>query len=472
MKRFEAIFAFLQLPIDFFLLIAAGITAYYVRFSPLAQSIRPVLFNLPWNKFLPALIATALSWIILFAINGLYHTNPNRKLAKDITRVIMACSTGFAGITIYVFFALQKFDSRFLVLVGWIIAMLYIVLGRIALRLTKIFFYSQGLGLRCVAIIGTTPESKELASFVHTHPGLGYAVLHEIPEFNTSAEALLAAHLPDEIIFTNLIGNRTEAERAIEFANDHHIVFKYSADLFSTLAGNMTVATIAGIPIVEIRRTHLSGWHEILKRGFDIVGAIILIIITFPLTIIATTGTILETGWPIIYRSERVGKNGRLFFMAKFRSMFQKDCTGQQFGTAGEQALHYETKLIATRSEKKGPVYKIKNDPRVTPWGKILRRWSLDELPQFWNVLKGDMSLVGPRPHQPREVAQYQHGHHIVLAIRPGITGLSQISGRSDLSFEDEINLDTFYIEHWNILLDLIILLKTPLVIIKKTGAW
>ena len=151
--------------------------------------------------------------------------------------------------------------------------------------------------------------------------------------------------------------------------------------------------------------------------------------------------------------------------------MYQKYCTGVQFGAQGIEALQKEQELIKELSTKKGPVYKIANDPRVTPFGRFIRRWSLDEFPQFFNVLFGSMSLVGPRPHQPREVDKYKKHHKIVLAIKPGITGLAQISGRSDLSFEDEVRLDTFYIENWRLLLDFIILIKTPFVVLSRKGA-
>jgi lipopolysaccharide/colanic/teichoic acid biosynthesis glycosyltransferase len=135
-------------------------------------------------------------------------------------------------------------------------------------------------------------------------------------------------------------------------------------------------------------------------------------------------------------------------------------------------ALKIEQELIKEKSIKEGPVYKIADDPRVTPVGHFIRRWSIDELPQFINVFKGDMSLVGPRPHQPREVANYLPHHRRVLAIKPGITGLAQISGRSDLDFEDEVRLDAWYIENWSPALDLYILIKTPMAVINKKGAY
>jgi lipopolysaccharide/colanic/teichoic acid biosynthesis glycosyltransferase len=203
----------------------------------------------------------------------------------------------------------------------------------------------------------------------------------------------------------------------------------------------------------------------------DIIGSLILIIIFSPIYLLVSLIILIETGRTIIYKNERVGQKGILFFTYKFRSMYQKYCTGTQFGSQGQEALEKEKELIKELSIKTGPVYKINNDPRVTPFGRFIRRWSLDEFPQFFNVFIGNMSLVGPRPHQPREVEKYKKHHKIVLAIKPGITGLAQISGRSDLSFEDEVKLDTFYIENWRLLLDLIILIKTPFVVLSRKGA-
>ena len=151
--------------------------------------------------------------------------------------------------------------------------------------------------------------------------------------------------------------------------------------------------------------------------------------------------------------------------------MYQKDSTGPQFGDDGKKAEEREKELVQKQNTKEGPIYKIANDPRVTPVGSFLRRWSIDEFPQFFNVLRGDMSLVGPRPHQPREVQQYQHDYPIVFTLKPGITGLAQISGRSDLPFEEEMKFDILYTERWSLFLDMIILLKTPFILFKKRKA-
>ncbi len=471
MKRFELTFTFLQLPVDYLMLVLAGLTAFTLRFHPTVTAIRPVLFALSWPRYTQAVLLVALGWIILFSLSGLYSTNPNRKFSREITRIITACSTGFAAITIYVFFTLQKFDSRFLVLIGWVLAMLYTLAGRLIMRGIKALLYRAGIGLRRTVIIGNQPISKTIAETLQQEPRLGYTVDTAFPHFDQITKGSLKKSLPDEIIFTNPQGNQEEVLEAIDFANEHHIVFKYSADLFATISTNTTVSTIAGVPIIELRRTRLTGWGRIIKRCIDIVGSLLFILFFWPIYLAISLVILVETGRPVIYKNTRVGQNGITFATLKFRSMYQKYCTGEQFGTIGEAALKEEKKLIKTNSSRTGPLYKIKNDPRITTFGRFIRRWSLDELPQFINVLKGDMSLVGPRPHQPREVEQYQKHHRVVLAIKPGISGLAQISGRANLSFEDEVRLDTFYIENWNLLLDLIILIKTPFVVVRKDGA-
>lgn len=471
MKKFDLTFAFAQLPLDYILIVLAGVTAYTLRFTSFTTSIRPVLFDLSWNKYWPLLLLTALVWVIIFALSGLYNTHPNRKLAQDLTRVFFACSTGFAGITIYVFFALEKFDSRFLVLVGWVLAIIYVCLGRILMNGLKKLMHRAGFGLRNIVIIGKETIADQIKEVLTSRQSLGYKIIKIFPHFNLASQKFLKENRPDEIIFTDPKAHGDESIEAIDFANENHITFKYSADLFSTISTNMAVSTIGGIPIIELRLTRLAGWNRIVKRLVDIIGSILFIILFSPLFILVAIAIILETGFPVIYKNERVGQEGEKFFTLKFRTMYQKFCTGSQFGQQDREALKTEQELIATQSIKNGPIYKIKNDPRITRLGRFLRRSSLDELPQFFNVLKGEMSLVGPRPHQPREVQGYKRQHKIVLAIKPGITGMSQISGRSNLTYEEEINLDTFYIENWNLYMDLIILIKTPFIVLAKKGS-
>lgn len=471
MKRFELFFLFLQLPIDFLMIFLSGITAYYLRFSKTVTAIRPAVFNIPWERYWPILLIATAGWIVIFGLSGLYSTNPNRKLAGDFTKIFLACSTGFAGITMYVFFALQRFDSRFLVAVTWLFSIIYVSLGRLIVRGFKGMLFRQGIGLKKTVLIGSTAITETIMNTFKTEPRLGYAVAGHFDHFDHITEKTLLSRLPDELIFTDPKAHETEVFLAVAFANQYHLIFKYSADLFAAIATNMTVSTIAGIPIIELRRVRLTGWGRIMKRLVDIVGSLLLLILCSPLFFIIAVATLLETGRPVIYKNERVGHHGKKFLTLKFRTMYQKYCTGPQFGTAGEEALKVENELIKTQNSKSGPIYKIKNDPRITPLGRFLRKLSLDETPQFWNVLKGEMSLVGPRPHQPREVTNYEKQHTILFAIKPGITGLAQISGRSNLTFEEEAKLDAFYVENWSLYLDFIILIKTPFIVLKRTGS-
>lgn len=473
MKKLESILAFIKLPLDYLLLVLAGFSAYFLRFSDFINMRWPAVFvkNLTWHKYWPLVLIVAGGWVIIFALNGLYHMNPNRKLLQDLKRIFFSGCAGFAAITAYLFFSLQKFDSRFLILSSSILAIIYVSLGRVIIKAIKTSFYKHGVGLRNTAIIGKEKVGLEIAESLKNKLAFGYKVIGVYESLTDTVKAELLNSNLDEIIFTDPNSTETEAITTIDFANENHITFKYSADLFATVTSNMVVSTIAGVPIIELRRTRLYGWGSFLKRFVDILGAIILIIISSPLYLFCILGVLIETGRPVIYKNERVGKNGRKFFTLKFRSMYQKDSTGAQFGQSGEDALKKEAELIKNQSIKVGPVYKIKNDPRVTRFGKFMRRWSLDELPQFFNVLKGEMSLVGPRPHQPREVDKYEKAHRQILTIKPGITGLAQISGRSNLEFKEEAQLDIFYIENWSLITDLIILIKTPFIVIKKTGA-
>jgi len=471
MKRSEIFLMVIQVPLDFLFLILAGISAYYLRFTHWAVDLKPILFELTLAGFLSIVAWVGLGWLVIFAISGLYSTNPNRKLARDLTRVVLACSAGLGAVALYLLFAQTQFDSRFLVAASWAFAIIYSCAGRILMRGVKGLLYRFGIGLRRVAVIGSGMITKEIVVALKKRKALGYNVVMEMPWFSEDRRDELKKLNLDEIIFTNPRANEEETFAIIDFANENHVIFKYSADLFATYSANMSVSPLAGVPIVELRRTSLDGWGRVTKRIFDVLVSIIMIIITSPIMLLSALIVLFETGLPVIYKNERVGIRGKIFSTLKFRSMYKKDCTGPQFGEMGKTAEEKEKELIAEQSIKEGPVYKIANDPRVTRFGRFIRRWSIDELPQFFNVLAGSMSIVGPRPHQPREVAQYEKKYRKLLTLKPGITGLAQISGRSNLTFEEEARLDILYIEKWNLFLDFIVFIKTPFVVLRRRGA-
>jgi len=471
MKRSEILLVLIQVPIDFLMIVLAGFSAYFLRFSAWAVAIKPVTFGLHLGDFINIVMIFALVWMFVFALLGLYSVDPNRRFAKDLMKVIFACFIGLSITALYIVISGTLFDSRFLIISSWAFAMLYVMIGRFFIRGIKSLLYRLGFGLRRVVVIGSGEIFESVVSSLENNPRLGYKVLKTYENFSKKIDKELLQLNLNEIIFVNPRANEKESLQAKQFCDLHHIVFKYSADMFATYSSNVNIYTLAGVPIVELKKTPLDGWGRIAKRIFDIVMSLLIIILISPIMLLTALIILLETGRPVIYKNERVGIRGSKFFTLKFRSMYQKDSTGSQFGNSGQEAEQKEKELILKNGSKQGPIYKIENDPRVTRFGRFIRRASIDELPQFFNVLMGNMSIVGPRPHQPREVEKYAGDYPDVFVLKPGITGLSQISGRSDLSFEEEMKLDIFYTENWSLYLDFIIFIKTPFILFRKRKA-
>ena len=474
MKKIELFFSAILLPLDFTMLLVAALLAYFLRFESVVTELRPVIYELPFGEYFGGVILIALAWIVIFAIAGLYQIK-RRKVSNELIRIFLACSTGILAVIVLIFFQRELFSSRFLVLATWGLTIGLIVMERLFIRYIQHALYRAGIGLHNIVVIGSDKTTDSIVKILKSNPGLGYKVLATFNGFDSQVEqAILKIHKRhgvDEIILTEPTASKNLALRILGFADASHIIFKYTADLFATQATNISIETMAGVPIVEMARTPLDGWGKITKRIFDIIGSLFLIVLTSPLMIISALAILIESRGPIIFKNERVGKRGDKFMTFKFRSMFAEHSIGGQFKNQ-KKALEMEKKLIKSKGIKAGPVYKIADDPRITSVGKFIRKYSIDELPQFFNVLRGNMSLVGPRPHQPREVEHYKKEHIQILFIRPGITGLAQISGRSDLEFDEEARLDIYYIEHWSPWLDMWILFKTPFVVLQRRGVY
>lgn len=454
------------------MIISAGVSAYYLRFTGLATEIRPVIFSLPFGEYFKILLLIAVAWLIIFALAGLYSIKGSRRLTEEIYRVILACSTGLMFIVVLIFIFRELFSSRFIVLAGWLLAIVYISFARIIIRTIQRMLMRAGIGVHKIVLVGNSATTDALIHEFSSQKNLGYEIAKHLKNFSLEAEAELAEFIKtgeaDEIMQSDPNLSKAEVLRLYDFADENHLTFKYAADLLGAKVLKTEVAEIAGIPVVEVKETPLDGWGRILKRIFDIIFSLFFLILFSPVLLFAAIAIKLDSRGPVIYKNKRVLKNG-CFKLFKFRSMIYQYCVGEEYGA--KEALELEKKLIEEKNTKTGPVYKIGDDPRLTKVGKFLRRWSIDELPQFFNVFIGSMSLVGPRPHQPREVAKYEKRHKKVLTIKPGITGLAQISGRSDLSFEDEVKLDSYYIENWSLWFDIAILLRTPLAVIKGRKA-
>jgi exopolysaccharide biosynthesis polyprenyl glycosylphosphotransferase len=470
LKRVELFFATLLVPIDFLMVLAAGLSAYYLRFSDYYIGIRPVIFNLPLHDYFWSLVFIALIMIPVFFLSGLYKISKTSNLAKEFARIIMACSTGLALIAIMIFFKRELFDSRFIVLVGWIIAIFYLIVVHAFLRWLQRKLHAQGIGVHKVILVGNSKTADNLIAEFSSNPFSGFEVVRRVRDFDleTAQETaeFIKDHEIDEIIQTDPNLSKAETLRLYDFATENQITFKYVADLLEIKVLRHEVDEIIGIPVVEVKRTTLEGWGRVAKRIFDIVVSSLMIIILSPVFLLAAIAIKINSRGPVFFSKRddgtpvtRVGEGGVPFHYFKFRSMIDK-----------VDSMRYN-ELADRNLRSDGPMVKIKDDPRVTTVGKFLRRFSIDELPELFLVFIGKMSLVGPRPHLPEEVAKYEHHHKKTLTIKPGITGLAQVSGRSDLLFEEEVKLDVYYIENWSLLLDFSILLKTPFAVLKHREA-
>lgn len=472
MKKSELVFNVLLVPVDIVMILLAGLTAYFLRFSKNISDILPIIFDLPLGRYIVIVIFVAIFFVGIFSLLGLYSFKARRKIKQDFSRIVIGISAGIMMIIFYTFLIRESFSSRFIILVAWVLAIGFVFAGRVILEKTRRWLVGKyAYGVHKVFIIGQNNISSILKREFQKSPSLGYRVAGDkkILTLESFKKTCVNAGI-DEVIVTDLVLPRDFLLELLEYCRISHIDFKFVPDLFQTKASNIDMELISGISLIEIKRTPLEGWGRVLKRVFDIVGAIAALILLSPLMAIVAIIIKLESKGPILYYSERVGMSGN-FNVLKFRSMKAEFCTGKQFGLQDYYALKYEKELIKEKNTRQGAIYKIKDDPRVTAFGRFIRRTSIDELPQLFNVLAGQMSLVGPRPHQPREVLKGGETYKGILQVKPGITGLAQVSGRSDLDTEEELRFDADYVENWSLLRDIKILARTIPAVISKRDA-
>jgi len=469
--RLRLFFTTIQLPVDYTMLVVAAFGAYFIRFESGFVELRPAISTIPyaWYFFLSFIIPIA--WIAIFAIIGLYRTEEH-KFFDDIPRIIFACSTGIMFVIALIFFNREFFASRFVILAAWFLAIMFVSFGRIFLNTIYYFLRKKGYGMLRVAVVGEGRTADVIKNEYQNNYLLGRNTVMYSPQFNDETKIKLmelrGAGFLDELIYAG-DPDRELHNNILLFCEENNINFKYSADFFSTSLPNISLRTVAGIPLVDIKQTGLDVWDRVHKRVFDVCGSLFLIILTMPIMFLVAFLIKLDRKFPgpIFWyrlddgrRVKRVGEDGKLFNYFKFRTM--KNNTHN---------MRYN-ELSNLNNRVGSPMVKIKEDPRVTSIGRFLRKYSIDELPEFFLVLQGRMSLVGPRPHLPEEVQKYSPHHKKTLSIKPGITGISQISGRADLAFEEEVRLNKYYIDNWSIWMDLYILLKTPGIVLRKRGAY
>ena len=460
MKKSELFFSAIQVPVDFLMIVLAAISAFAIRNVPEILALKPKLYTFSFESYIKIILLVVPFFILIYAIEGLYDIRSTRKFWKETLKVFSATSIGLVIVIVTIFLKREWFSSRFVILAAWGLGVLYVVLARYLIQLfQKWLLRKRGIGVHRVLLIGMNGKMETISKLIAQNKNLGYRVVDKIATASLHViKEIKQQRGIDEIILCEPTITDAEQEKLVDYCAIHNIKFKYIPTTLQTSMFKLGV--LDGEPLIEVRNTPLDGWGKILKRIFDFITSLFGIIITSPILILTAIAIKIDSRGPIIYKNERVGNDGEKFFVYKFRYMKLEYCTDPNT-PQGRKAIELEKELIKKQSVRRGPLYKIKDDPRKTRVGRFIEKYSIDELPQFFNVLFGSMSLVGPRPHQKREVEKYMEYHRRLLTIKPGVTGMAQISGRSDLDFEDEYKLDLYYIENWSLWLDIQICIKT-----------
>lgn len=459
MKRSSLILGVARVPLDYILALSALISAYFLR----AQVILPSIFKqadlLTFPAFEEYIILSHIGagiFIIIAMMLGSYSFIRPRSIGSELKIVFAAAAIWLMAVISY-YYLLRTFPfSRLVPLLAALFLIIFISLGRIFLRVVRRILLRFGIGVRKILIVGSNQSAEKLKQFIQNTRNFILAGM--VGTFQEVDHHWRYSSHYDEIFHTH--ADHNEARELIDFCREHQLEYHFVPNIIQLHRSGFSMITLGGVPLISLNPTPLEGWRKVLKRCFDIIASLLGLILLAPFFFIIGIFITIDSRGTVFFRyldngkkATRIGERGKPFHCLKFRTM-----------KMNTHALRY-TELADRNLRKGSPLVKIKNDPRITRVGKFLRRYSIDELPSLWNVFIGEMSLVGPRPHLPEEVADYKQHHKFVFTLKPGITGLAQINGRSDLDFEQEVRLDTFYIENWSLWLDIKILFKTLIIL-------
>jgi exopolysaccharide biosynthesis polyprenyl glycosylphosphotransferase len=441
---------------------------------------------LPFKEYITVLLIAVAAYVLILNWLGAY-SSMRLTTSWQLFRLFLL-SSFFAFFTIAAVLFLLKIDiSRSFLGLFALIMVLFLSAERYFVLALLRYFRKKGFNFRNVIICGVGRQAERLAKEIYSKPELGvlvrcFADLSHAPDFDRhkqfkqslrasssnaiariltgfeSASEALKDYAIDEVIFTDITQVLPEVENLVLVCAEQGVRTTVAADLFSTGLIKSELSYFADIPLIHFQTPPGDRWELSLKRFIDVFLATILLISLLPLMFVIALVIKFTSQGNIFYIQKRVGLNGRLFDMYKFRSMFEN---------AEQQLIELKAK-----NEMQGPAFKLSDDPRITPIGKWLRRFSLDELPQLWNVIIGDMSLVGPRPPVPNEVSEYVRNYRRRLSMRPGLTCTWQVSGRNEIKdFESWVKLDLEYIDNWSLTHDFKLLFRTIPAVIFGRGA-
>lgn len=477
MKQRHAIFEpLLYVVVDMLGVLAAFSLAYILRVQldhkPLASAIGAL-------DYMQAFLVIAPLWILSFAMLGLYKSSVYHYRLKEWGRLLMGSGMGTMAIITLEYLTMNTlFPARLVAVYSFIISFILLLMGRELLRFIRDIRYQFGSGIRRLLIIGDSKATTDIILNLSDTRKSGYQVIafagpktlmphhlgiHQYSSVESAIKDIKKLGITT-IIQTDLYDSEERNHKILGAAQMNHIQYNFIPGEPEFYTGKNTVDVFLGYPIISVSQTPLIGWGAFMKRVFDLL----LVLLSSPLwlpiyLVVLVLQKILNPG-PVYFMSTRLGRHGKRMEIYKFRSMIPKYC-GEDAATIF-RAMGRED--LATEYEK---TRKIDHDPRITKFGNFIRATSLDEIPQIINVIKGDMSLVGPRPIIKEEKKFYSDRAPLLFSVQPGITGLWQVSGRSDLSFKERVDLELYYAQNWSFWLDLRILFKTIGVVIRKTGA-
>jgi len=461
---------------DFLALVGAFSVAYILRVSLDHHRIAHPITAI---KYLETFLILLPFFIILFALIGLYSKAIYNKRLKETGRIIIGSFIGILFIISYSYVTgLVIFPDKIIVAYGYVLSLCFLLIFRNAIFIIRQLLFKYSRGINNVLIVGDSRITKELINTLIPTEQTGYRLIGVVggiknPLKNESDYALFAdfdqaVHKVGSslhtIIQTELYRDQAKNSQVIGYAQQNHISYSYVPINSEILIGNLEVEIFNGIPVVHVNQTALLGWGRIVKRTLDLILAIILVIITSPIMLVISLAELVSGNKAIFFRQIRLTRYDQEFKVYKFRTQY-----AWLDGTTPEEAFKRLNRPDLITTYRENGDY-VNNDPRVTKLGKFLKQSSLDELPQLFNIIKGDISLVGPRALIPQELNKYTK-RYAILSVRSGLTGLAQVSGRRDISFEERRQLDLFYVQNWTIWLDILILFKTCWVIINHKGA-
>ena len=446
--------------------------AYWMRFE--LEWFRDISYHHDLAAYFPfSLLFTALM-LLAFQMDRVYQQWRGCRWLDQVYRIINAAAKSVVVImaVTFVFRPLQY--SRLLLIEAGLIAAILLALSRLAENNILGWLRARGVGVSRVIIVGAGEIGRTVMRAIVAQPELGYQIVGfvddnpekgqtDIGRFKAlgslrNLSRLIEAESVDEVVVTLPWMYHRKIMSIVRECERRQVSARIVPDLFQMSLSRVDVDDLGGVPLIGVREVGFGRESLLIKRGVDVVGAVTMLVLGAPLLGLIALAIRLGSPGPTVFRQTRVGAGGKRFEMFKFRSM--------------REGAEAELEQLLDLNEADGQFFKIRDDPRLTRMGRFLRRTSLDELPQLWNVLRGEMSLVGPRPPVPAEVSRYMEWHKRRLDVRPGMTGLWQVSGRSLLSFDETVLLDIYYIENWSLWLDFKILLRTIPTVLFGAGAY